>query len=287
MAASGEKKAAAEGDLSITSKDLAGDIAALGDLHHDCMTKAEDFEAETKSRGEEIAALAKASEVITEATGGAEAQSYSLLQVNSGLSTKASLAQFEAMRFVRDLARKTHSKELAMLATRMSSAAHSGSASQEDIFGKVKNLVRDMIEKLESEAEADATEKGFCDKELAESNAKKDEKTTKLEKLSTKIDQMSARSAQLKEEVAALETALSLLASAQAGMDKMRSEENAAYKSNRAEMEKGLDGVKLALKVLTEYYAKDDKAHSSADGAGSGIIGLLEVCESDFSKGLA
>jgi chromosome segregation ATPase len=287
LAASGEKKAAAEGDLGITSKDLSGDITALGDLHHDCMTKAEDFEAETKSRGEEIAALTKASEVITEATGGAEAQSYSLLQVNSGLSSRTSLAQFEAMRFVRDLARKTHSKELAMLATRMSSVAHAGSASQEDIFGKVKGLVRDMIEKLEAEAEADATEKGFCDKELAETNAKKDEKTTKIEKLSTKIDQMSARSAQLKEEVAALEKALSSLASTQAEMDKMRSEENAAYKTNRAEMEKGLDGVKLALKVLNEYYAKEDKAHSSADGAGSGIIGLLEVCESDFSKGLA
>ena len=34
--------------------------------------------------------------------------------------------------------------------------------------------------------------------------------------------------------------------------NKMRSKENAAYKSNRAEMEKGLDGVKLALKVLNE-----------------------------------
>merc|ERR1712216_1040940 len=53
------------------------------------------------------------------------------------------------------------------------------------------------------------------------------------------------------------------------------------------EMEKGIKGVQLALKVLNEYYAKADKAHSSADGAGSGIIGMLEVCESDFSKGLS
>merc|ERR1712183_483335 len=52
-------------------------------------------------------------------------------------------------------------------------------------------------------------------------------------------------------------------------------------------MEKGLNGVKMALKVLNDYYAKADKAHSSSDGASSGIIGLLEVCESDFSKGLA
>merc|ERR1719162_1250111 len=52
-------------------------------------------------------------------------------------------------------------------------------------------------------------------------------------------------------------------------------------------MEKGVKGVQLALKVLNEYYSKDDKAHSSADGAGQGIIGLLEVVESDFSKGLA
>merc|ERR1719215_1497948 len=60
VAAAGEKKASLEGDLQITSKDLAADTTALGDLHHECMTKAEDFKAETKSRGEELAALAKA-----------------------------------------------------------------------------------------------------------------------------------------------------------------------------------------------------------------------------------
>jgi len=70
-------------------------------------------------------------------------------------------------------------------------------------------------------------------------------------------------------------------------MDKLRAEEKAAFDKNSAEMEKGVKGVQLALKVLNEYYAKDDKAHSSADGAGSGIIGLLEVCEADFTKGLS
>merc|ERR1719324_778223 len=52
-------------------------------------------------------------------------------------------------------------------------------------------------------------------------------------------------------------------------------------------MEKGLEGLKLALKVLTEYYASEDKSHAAAEGAGGGIIDLLEVCESDFEKEIA
>merc|ERR1719174_1970684 len=47
----------------------------------------------------------------------------------------------------------------------------------------------------------------------------------------------------------------------------------------------GIEGVKKALQVLKEYYAKDG-SHGAAEGAGSGIISLLEVCESDFTKGL-
>merc|ERR1719311_1480295 len=144
-----------------------------------------------------------------------------------------------------------------------------------------------MIEKLLKEAEEDATEKAFCDKEMAETEAKKADKEAAIEKLSTQIDSQNAKSAKLKEEVAALEKELSQLAKAQAEMDKIRSEEKSAYDANSAEMEKGINGVKLALKVLNEYYAKADKAHGAAQGAGEGIIGLLEVCESDFTKGLA
>merc|ERR1719195_965091 len=143
-----------------------------------------------------------------------------------------------------------------------------------------------MIEKLESEAQEEANHKAYCDKELAESNAKKDDKTAEISKLTAKIDKMAARSAQLKEEVAGLQSALAALAKSGAEMDQMRKEENTAYVKNKAEMEQGLKGVKIALKVLREYYSQD-KAHAANEGGGSSIIGLLEVVESDFTKGLA
>merc|ERR1719198_1569680 len=185
---------------------------------------------------------------------------------------------------VRNLAMSLHSNALAQLATRMQSASASHSS---DPFGKVKGLIKDMIEKLLDEAEADATKKAYCDKEMAESQQKQDDKEAEIEKLSTQIDVASAESKKLKGEVATLQKELAALSRNQAEMDKIRAEEKAVYDKNKPELEQGIKGVKLALKVLRDYYAKDDKSHDSADGAGSGIIGLLEVCESDFSKGLA
>merc|ERR1719510_1964409 len=70
-------------------------------------------------------------------------------------------------------------------------------------------------------------------------------------------------------------------------MDKLRAEEKAAFADSKAELDKGIAGIKAALKVLREYYGGDDQAHDAADGAASGIIGLLEVAEADFSKNLA
>merc|ERR1719159_411399 len=156
LAASQEKKAVAEGDLDATSKDLADDVATKATLHQDCMNSAEEFELATKSRGEELNALATAKKVIVEATGGAAQQSYGLNQMSFlQLSNSADLAKTEAIRFVRDLARKTKSPALAQLASRMSSAVRLGSSAG-DPFAKVKGLITDMIATLESEAEEDA-----------------------------------------------------------------------------------------------------------------------------------
>merc|ERR1719183_1212569 len=282
-AAAQEGKATAEGDLQVTQKDLDEDLKTLGGLHHDCMTKANDFEAETKSRAEELKALATAKKIIKENVAGAAS---SFLQDGITISTKADLVNFEAVRFVRDLAKKQHSTELSQLASRMVSVVRFATGDKADIFAKIKGLITDMIAKLESEAEKDATQKAWCDKELAETNQKKDTKTAEIAKLTAKIDSDSSKSKQLKSQVAELQAQLGELTRSQAEMDRVRAEEKALYQANKAEMEQGLSGIKLALKVLNEYYAKADKAHSGG-GDSSGIIGLLEVCESDFSKELA
>merc|ERR1719191_621159 len=182
------------------------------------------------------------------------------MQVNSQITSGQRLGQFEAVRFVRDLARKNNSPALAQLASHMEVATRSGG----DIFGKIKGLISDMIAKLEDEANADAEKKAFCDKELGESNAKAADKTAEIEKLSAKIDQMTAKSAKLQEEVAVLQKELAEIAASQKEMDKLRDEENKVYTEQKAELEKGLNGIKLALKVLRDYYAKADKAHGAA-----------------------
>jgi len=284
MSASAEKKTTASGDLAATSKELASDVATKETLHRDCMAAAEEFQATTKSRGEELKVLAEAQKTIKEATGGLALDQVSFLQLSrTSLSSGEDLANLEAVRLVRDLARKQHSSMLAQLASRMASVMHAGGA---DPFQKVKGLITDMIAKLEAEAGADATKKAYCDKELKETNAKKVEKNAEIDLLTTRLDQMSAKSAKLKEEVAALQSELSKLASSQAQMDKLRQEEKDAYTASKAEQVKGLEGVKLAMKLLREYYASSAD-HDAASGAAGGVIGLLETIESDMTKTIA
>merc|ERR1712232_491991 len=99
---------------------------------------------------------------------------------------------------------------------------------------------------------------------------------------------------------------LAALAKEQTQMDQIRAEENADYITAKSDLELGLSGVGKALGVLRDYYGgaaamlQNDKnfgdfmqqpaapeSHSKAGGAGSSIINMLEVVESDFSKNLA
>jgi len=279
-------KSTAEGGLSVTSKDLAEDEKTKATLHSDCMTKATEYEQEAKDRDEELKALAGAKEAIAKGTGGeggAADQAYGLEQVSLLQTSRSRENQpnNKAVRFIRDMARRENLPELAQLASRMASALRMGvSKSVADPFAKVKGLIEEMIVRLEKQAAAEAAHKAYCDKEFKETYAKEEDKNNEIDKLTSAINKAKARSALLKGEVATLTKELADLASSQQKADSIRAEEKALFDKNSAEMKQGLEGVKLALKILREFYGKGE----GAQGAGGTIIGLIEVIESDFEK---
>mmetsp|Transcript_95044 Transcript_95044/g.220619 ORF Transcript_95044/g.220619 Transcript_95044/m.220619 type:complete len:707 (-) Transcript_95044:142-2262(-) len=301
-AASAETKATAEGDLNGTEKDLADGKAALEMASTNCMQAAADHEATVKARDEELKVIAEAKKILEDSTGGASEQAYSMIQLGKvGMQSRADLASAEVVNVVRRLAKQHHSAALAQLASRIAAVMKFGRASgrAQDVFAKVKGLISDLIGKLESEAGAEATEKAYCDDEMAKTEEKKGELEEDISKLTAKIDQSSAQSAGLKADVKELHSELAALAKQQAEMDKIRQDEHAAYVEAKADLTEGLEGVRKALRVLRDYYGSASlvqsairqpampELHGKATGAGTSIIGILEVVESDFAKSLA
>jgi len=298
--AAAEEKATAEGDLATTQAELKENSAGLATANSNCMTTAADHEATVAARTEELKVIATAEGILKESTSGAVGQTYSFLQISS----RADLANSEVITMVKKLARDHHSAALAQLASRIAVVVRYGGKDGADPFGKIKGLISEMITKLEKEAEAEATEKAYCDEQMAKTEAKKQELDATVAKLTNKIDRAAAHSASLKDEVVELEAELAALAKTQAEMDKIRGEESANFKVASAELGQGLGGVRKALSVLREYYGgaaliQDDKfnafmqqpavpqQHGKASGAGGSIINILEVCESDFATNLA
>jgi uncharacterized protein YlxW (UPF0749 family) len=302
-AESSEGKATAEGDLETTTADLKSAKEELATTSATCMTTAADHEATVAARNEELKVIAEATKILLETSSGAVEQTYSLVQVgaSSRMQSRADLARVEVATFVKQLARKEHSAALAQLASKIAAVARYS----DDPFTKVKGLIQDMIIKLESEAQAAATEKAWCDEQMAKTEEKKSELDEDIAKLTTKIDQATARSTQLKAEVKTLQGELAALAKEQAEMDKIRQDENAAYTEAKADLELGLSGVRKALDVLRSYYGgsaaliQDTQFKSfmqqpaapvkfeKSTGAGDSIVGILEVVESDFANNLA
>jgi len=290
-----EGKATAEGDLGETVKLLKNTKDELATASSTCMQVAADHEATVKSRNEELKAIATATKILKETTAGAASQTYSMLQV-ARLQNRADLAGMEVIQLVKQLAREHHSSALAQLASRMTAAIRFGAAGGEDPFAKVKGLIESMISKLEEEAKAEATEKAYCDEEMAKTEAKRSELMDDVSKVSAKLDQATSKTATLSAEIKQLEAELAALAKQQAEMNKIRQEENAAFVQAKADLTTGLTGVRQALTVLRDYYASDaalvqqpamPELHSKASGASTSIIGILEVVESDFATGLA
>merc|ERR1719335_588059 len=185
--------------------------------------------------------------------------------------------------------------------------AQVGSHIQADPFGKVKQMIQEMVEKLLEEQAEEAEHKTWCDAELTKTKKSLATKQSKMEDISTKIEKAQATSAKLSEQIKALASELADMDTQDQQATEMRQKENTEFKSQKADLQAAQEATATAIKVLKSYYSgksfiqTSDTSMSSmtslmqertssdqpAGGAASSVIGLLEVAESDFSKALA
>merc|ERR1740138_157295 len=158
-----------------------------------------------------------------------------------------------------------------------------------DVFAEIKADIEASIAKLQDEQAADATQTAYCDKELKETKEKVAAKEARIQKHNTKIDRRTSNSKKAQEQVALLQKELSTMIKEKVAADNLRQKEKADYEFNTAEVGQSLTEIKFALKVLRDFYdnyAKEHQGFSSSDGTADGLMAMLEVTESDFSKNL-
>jgi len=273
-----------EGDKAVSTKELNADTKALSDAITDCRITADEFDLSTKGRAEEMAAI----DAGIEALGGVKNKQagYSFLQ----------LGHDDFLSILRNVASSQHSAALTQLVGRVSAVMSHGDSSG-DPFTKVKNMISGMVSKLEKQAGSEASHKAYCDKATADSKESKEKLAFTMAKQTAQIDKAKAKSASLKDEVARLQEELSAMTKEQGDSQQIRSEQNANYKTSKADLTDGLAGVRTALKVLRDFYSNQKPAelllqrptfsHSADKGAGGSVISILELVESDMQKQLS
>jgi NTP pyrophosphatase (non-canonical NTP hydrolase) len=164
-------------------------------------------------------------------------------------------------------------------------------------------MIKDLLVRLMEEANEEAEHKGWCDTELSTNEQTRKEKTEAVETLHAEIDELEASIAKLTEEIGELTEAIAQLDAAMAEATGLRTEEK---KSNEATIKDAVDAqaaVAQALAVLRDFYSKQAEAtlvqtkrqqpkapeifnepYRGMTGEASGVIGMLEVIESDFAR---
>merc|ERR1719235_1633583 len=195
-------------------------------------------------------------------------------------------AKRAAIHYLMDQAKSLKSKHLSAIVAKLSLG--------KDHFVKVRGIIKDLIAKLEADAESEATQKGYCDEEMGKATEKRDDAVGEIEDNTAKIDASESKIANLKTSITNIETEISELYKSVKEITAMREKE-------KAENE---------IKILKDFYEKSfvqtsfepvggdrdgntvgDLAPKTFEGeyrggkdSTGGIFGLLEVIKDDFAR---
>jgi len=309
-----EVKARKEQDLADANSDLTEATDArttaktvLDDTTSSCSTRAGEWEQRSSRREGEMAAMAKAVEILEKVTGvrAPEDKGVSFLQKVDDPSAKI-------VNLLRQAASKSKAKELTKLADRI--AALSAQTPGSGVFDQIKNMIEKMIFHLMSEQKDEDDHKNWCDLEISKTtkmledkNATRDQLEVDIEALQTEIETLATGISQNNEAVATLDTSIE---EATADREAERAENTATIK----DAQDAQTAVDNAIAVLEDFYksiggvpkeawelmqvrrTKEDPPedppepqpfshdeYTGTDG-GSGVIDLLTDVASDFAS---
>jgi len=230
----------------------------------------------------------------------------SLLQVAARRGARGGLAR--AMELLEKQAQALGSGSLASLILRLQ-------AEPVDHFVKVRSIINDLIARLEQEALDEADAKSLCDTQMKDAVEKRDARQVEVEGFKAQIAATTAEIDGLEAKIKAIAKEIAELYKAVDELTTLRTQEKEQNEKAIADSKAGAEAISQALVVLKNYYesggallqrAKGAYVPPNADREGQtvsdlapetfsgeyqgkvdsskGIIGLLEVIQSDFER---
>merc|ERR1719492_588801 len=247
-----EKAAQNKKQLAATVADKAENEKLLKSTETECSEKKMSFAEKQQLRTEELAAIAKAIEILSSPDVAGNAEKYlALTQSPKSLSFVQESSRNQGIRhqihdFLAEEGRRKHSKSLTLLAQQISA----------DPFAKVKKLIDDMITRLLEEAREDAKHEGFCDKEMGKSKITRNKLTEDIDGLDAAIEEGKATIQNLADDTATLTKEVEALVKSMTEATELRKSEKETNKITVEDAQAAQKAVAAATAVLKDFYEK-------------------------------
>lgn len=279
-----ERSSQMQADLLAANSLLKGTQEHLDVVKADFDSKTFSFKARAVKRSDETIAV---KEAITALTG--EAAQRLMSSQTIGTANFLQLQQ-QTHHKVMHLVHSATSPGLALLAlrTRVTTRA--------DPFAKVKNMVQEMLEKLQSEGAEEAEHHEFCESEMGKSNKSKKEKERDVKKLTERLESWAAEITKLTDEIAQTTQDLADMRAAMQQATQVRSDEESRGTTAIKQYQDGQMLLTHAITTLKEYYNKEASDHTASqegsaegtgernrEGLGGGVVAILEIANEDFA----